>query len=188
NAYDIAVAGGKAYIPRYDLSSLLVLGDVDALDGGARDSVDLSAYAHAGGGGIPFMSGVVAHEGRVFVVLERWKADYSTQDSGMVVVIDAATKAVEKVIALPFRNPVAHAVKDGTWYIAAMGAYGAQDGGVVKIDLAARTLAGVVLTEAQIGGDVGSIAVSGADAGYIAWSNDFFYTTRVRKFAPRSEE
>ncbi len=184
NPYDIAVLDGKAYIPRYNLASLLILGDVDALDGGARDSVDLSAYAHAGGGGIPFMSGVTAYGGRVFVTLERWKADYSEQDSGMVVVIDAATKAVEKVLTLPFRNPGSGTVRDGIWYLPAMGAYGVRDGGVVKIDLAARTVAGVAITEEEIGGDVGSLAITGEDAGYVAWSPDFFYTTRVKKFGP----
>lgn len=184
NPYGIAVAGGKAYIPRYNLSSLLILGDVNALDGGARDSIDLSAYAHAGAGGIPFMSGVTAYGGRVFVTLERWKADYSEQDSGMVVVIDAATKAVEKVLTLPFRNPGSGTVRDGIWYLPAMGAYGVRDGGVVKIDLAARTVAGVAITEEEIGGDVGSLAITGEDAGYVAWSPDFFYTTRVKKFGP----
>lgn len=184
NPYGIAVAGGKAYIPRYNLSSLLILGDVNALGGGARDSIDLSAYAHAGGGGVPFMSGVVAHEGRVLVMLERWKADYSEQDSGLVVVIDAATKVVEKTLALPFKNPGSNVVKDGIWYIAAKGAYLANDGGVVKVDLATRTLAGTAVTEADLGGDVGGIAVTGPDAGYVTYSTDFFVTTRVRKFHP----
>lgn len=184
NPYGIAVSGGKAYIPRYNLASLLILGDVDALDGGARDSVDLSAYAHAGGGGIPFMSGVTAYGGRVFVTLERWKADYSEQDSGMVVVIDAATKAVEKVLTLPFRNPGSGTVRDGIWYLPAMGAYGVRDGGVVKIDLAARTVAGVAITEEEIGGDVGSIVITGANSGYATYSTDFFVTTRVKKFGP----
>src|SRR5690606_19665492 len=135
NPYGIAVAGGKAYIPRYNLASLLILGDVDAIGGGSRDSIDLSAYAHAGGGGIPFMSGVAAHGGRVFVTLERWKADYSEQDSGLVVVIDAATKQVEKTITLNFKNPGSNVAKDGVWYIAGKGSYLVNDGGVEKIDL-----------------------------------------------------
>lgn len=184
NPYGIAVSGGKGYVARYNKSSLLILGDVNALGGGTRDSIDLSAYAHAEGGGIPFMSGVIAHGGYVFVTLERWKTDYSAQDSGLVVVIDAATKSVEKTITLNFKNPGGGVVKDGVWYIAGLGAYMVNDGGVEKIDLATRTHAGTVVTEATLGGDVGSIAITGPNAGYATYSTDYFVTTRVKKFAP----
>lgn len=182
NPYGIAVSGGKAYIPRYNLSSLLILSDVNALGGGARDSINLSAYAHDSGAGIPRMALVAAHGGYVFVALQRYNASYSAQDSGLVVVINAATKAIDKTITLPFKNPNAAVVKDGAWYIAALGNYGAQDGGVVKIDLAARTLAGTVVTEAALGGDVGGVAITGANSGYATYSTDFFVTTRVKKF------
>lgn len=182
NPYGIAVSGGKAYIPRYNQSSLLVLGDVNALDGGARDSIDLSAYAHAGGNNVPFMALVTAHDGYVFVALQRYKADYSEQDSGLVVVINAATKAVEKSIGLNFRNPGAAFVKDGMWYIAGLGAYLVNDGGVEKIDLVTREHAGTVVTEAALGGDVGDVVITGGDAGYVTVSDDFFVTTRMKKF------
>jgi hypothetical protein len=182
NPYGLAVSGGKAYVARYNKSSLLILGDVNALGGGTRDSIDLSAYAHAEGGGIPFMSGVVAHGGYVFVTLERWKSNYSAQDSGLVVVVNAATKQIEKTITLKFKNPGGGVVKDGVWYIAGLGAYGTNDGGVEKIDLATRAHAGTVVTEATLGGDVGSIAITGPNAGYATYSTDFFATTRVKKF------
>lgn len=184
NPYGIAVSGGKGYVARYNKSSLLILGDVNALDGGSRDSIDLSAYAHAEGGGIPFMSSIIAHGGYVFLTLERWKADYSTQDSGLVVVINAATKAIEKTITLNFKNPGGGVVKDGVWYIAGLGSYLVNDGGVEKIDLATRTHAGTVVTEATLGGDVGSIVITGANSGYATYSTDFFVTTRVKKFGP----
>jgi len=182
NPYGIAISGGKAYIPRYNLASLLILGDVNALGGGTRDSIDLSTYAHAEGGGIPFMSGVVAHGGYVLVTLERWKSNYSAQDSGLVVVINAATKQIEKTITLNFKNPGGGVVKDGVWYIAGLGSYLVNDGGVEKIDLATRTHAGTVVTEATLGGDVGSIAITGPNSGYATYSSDYFVTTRVKKF------
>lgn len=183
NPYGIAVVDGQAYIPRYNLSSLLILGDVDALDGGERDSVDLSPYAHAEGGDIPFMSLVTAHDGYVFVALQRYKADYSEQDSGLVVVIDAATNTVAKTIGLNFKNPSSGFVKEGVWYIAGLGEYMALDGGVEKIDLAAREHAGTVVTEETLGGDVGDVVITGAGAGYVTTSSDFFVTTRVRKIS-----
>lgn len=183
NPYGIAVSGGKAYIPRYNQPTLLILGDVNALDGGARDSIDLSAYAHAGAAGVPFMALATAHDGYVFVALQRYKADYSEQDSGLVVVIHAATGAVEKTIGLNFKNPGSAFVQDGIWYIAGLGDYMAQDGGVEAIDLAARLHAGTVVTEASLGGDVGDVVITGAAAGYATVSSDFFVTTRVKKFS-----
>ncbi len=183
NPYGIAVSGGKGYIPRYNLSSLLILGDVTQLSGGARDSIDLSVYAETTAGGVPFMSLVAAQGGYVFVALQSFKADYSGQDSGLVVVINAATKVIEKTITLQFKNPSFGVVKDGVWYIAGLGDYLALDGGVEKIDLATRQYAGVVVTEATLGGDVGNLAITGTNAGYATYSSDFFTTTRVKKFA-----
>lgn len=184
NPYGIAVSGGKGYVPRYNKSSLLILGDVNALGGGVLDSIDLSAYAHDSAAGVPCMASVTAHGGYVFVTLQRYNARYTEQDSGLVVVINAATKAIDKTITLPFKNPTSAVVKDGAWYVVAMGDYGAQDGGVVKIDLATRAFAGIALTEATLGGDMGGIAITGANAGYATYSTDFFVTTRVKKFAP----
>lgn len=184
NPYGIAVSGGKGYVPRYNLSSLLVLGDVNDLSGGARDSIDLSAYAHDSAGGIPFMASVTAHDGYVFVALQRFKPDYSEQDSGLVVVIDAATNAIDKTIPLNFKNPGSGFVKDGMWYLSGLGSYLVEDGGVEKIDLAAREHAGVVVTEESLGGDVGRAVVTGEGTGYATYSSDFFETTRVRKFVP----
>ena len=89
---------------------------------------------------------------------------------------------MEKTLALPFKNPGSSVVKDGIWYIAAKGSYMVNDGGVVKIDLATRTLAGTAVTEATLGGDVGSIAITGPGTGYATCSTDFFTTTRVKKF------
>ncbi len=43
NPYDIAISNGKAFISRYNSKSLLIL-DATKLDGGVRDSIDLSAY------------------------------------------------------------------------------------------------------------------------------------------------
>jgi hypothetical protein len=184
NPYGIAVSGGKGYVPRYNLSSLLILNDINQLSGGTRDSIDLSAYAHDSAGGVPRMAKVVAHDGYVFVALQRFNANYSAQDSGLVVVINAATKAIEKTITLNFKNPGSSVVRGGVWYIAGLGSYLVNDGGVEKIDLVTRTHAGTVVTEATLGGDVGSVVIAGPNAGYVTWSTDFFTTSRVKKFVP----
>jgi hypothetical protein len=182
NPYGIAVSGGKAFIPRYNLSSLLILNDVNSIGGGTRDSIDLSVYAHDSGAGIPRMAGVVAHGDYVFVTLERYNSRYTQQDSGLVVVINATTKVIEKTITLNFKNPGGGVVKDGVWYIAGLGNYLVNDGGIEKIDLATRTHAGTVVTEATLGGDVRSFAITGANSGYATYSTDFFVTAKIKKF------
>jgi hypothetical protein len=182
NPYGIAVSGGKGYIPRYNKSSLLILGDVNTIGGGTRDSIDLSAYAHDSGAGIPRMASITAHGGYVFVALQRFNAAYTAQDSGLVVVINAATKVIEKTITLKFKNPGSGVVKDGVWYLAGLGNYLVNDGGIEKIDLATRAHAGTVVTEATLGGDVGGFAITGASSGYATYSTDFFSTSKIKKF------
>jgi hypothetical protein len=181
NPYGIAVTGGKAYIPRYNLKSLLILGDVNQVGGGARDSIDLSAYAKDTASGAPRMSLVAAHGGYVFVALQRLNHQYATLDTSLLVVINASTKAIEKTIPLNFRNPIAGTVKDGVWYITGISGYGDVLGGVEKIDLVTRLHAGSVVTEATLGADVFDFVPGGTGTGYASYSSDFGFTTKVRK-------
>ncbi|HEX2613531.1 MAG TPA: hypothetical protein VHO02_08050 [Fibrobacteria bacterium] len=190
NPYAIAIAGGKAYIARYNLGSLLILNDASAIGGGTRDSIDLSAYvSHAPidtPAVAPRMSAVTAFGGYVFVALQRLNIHYSALDTSLVVVINASTKAIEKTIPLTYRNPVSAEVRGGVWYIA--GEQGGQgdgnhNGGVEKIDLASRTHAGTVTTEAFLGGDVSSYLPTSSSGGYavygIGWPN-----YKVKKVSP----
>jgi hypothetical protein len=181
NPYGIAISGGKAYIPRYNKTSLLILNDASALGGGARDSVNLAAYAKDTASGTPRMALVAAQGGYVFVALQRLNHAYSALDTSLVVVINASTKAIEKTIPLTFKNPIAGTVKDGIWYLTGIANYGDQNGGVEKIDLATRLHAGTVVTEQTLGGDVFDFAPAGSGRGYAAYSTDFGVKTRVKK-------
>lgn len=181
NPYAIAVSGGKAYIPRYNRASLLILNDAAQLGGGTRDSVDLSAYSRDTATGVPRMSLVAAQGGYVFVALQRLNHQYSALDTALVVVINAATREVEKVIPLAFKNPIAGTVKDGVWYLTGIAGYGDKAGGVEKIDLVARAHAGVVVTEAALGADVFDFVPAGAGRGYAAYSSDYGIHTYVTK-------
>lgn len=187
NPYDIAVAGGKAYITRYNSKSLLILGNADAIGGGARDSIDLSAYVSKTPldtpATAPRMASVVAHGGYVFVTLQRLNYKYSALDTSLVVVINAATKAVEKTIPLRFRNPVSAQVLDGQLYVAGIAGYGDRLGGVEKIDLTTRAHAGTVLTELTLGADVFGFVPAPNNTGYVSYSTDFGFNTQVKKVA-----
>lgn len=183
NPYGIALAAGKAFVPRYNLSSLLILGSPGSLNGGARDSIDLSAYAHDSANGIPRMSLVAAHGNHVFVALQRLDHQWMANDTALVLVFDATTKAAVDTIPLTFRNPVAGAVYDGVWYVGGVAGYGDLLGGVEKIDLATRTHAGTVVTEETLGGDLSTFAPTGA-GGYAvvlvgAWPDTRYRVKKV---------
>jgi hypothetical protein len=187
NPYDIAIAGGKAWVTRYNLKSLLILNDASALGGGTQDSIDLSAYASKTPldtpSTVPRMANVTAHGGYVFVTLQRLNYNYAARDTSLVVVINATTKAVEKTIPLSFRNPVSAEVRDGVWYVAGVQGYGAQDGGVEKIDLNTRTHGGTLVTEASLGGDLSTFLPTSGTGGYAIYSAGW-PTYKVKKIAP----
>jgi hypothetical protein len=186
NPYAIAISGGKAYVTRYNKSSLLILNDAGAIGGGTRDSIDLSAYVSRtpvdSPATAPRMAAVTAHDGYVFVTLQRLNYKYAAKDTSLVLVINAATKAIEKAIPLTFRNPGSAEVRDGVWYISGVQAYGVLDGGVEKINLATRAHAGTVVTEATLGGDVSTFLP--AEAGGYAVYSPGWPVYKVKKIAP----
>ena len=190
NPYAIAIANGKAWVTRYNQSSLLILNDASALDGGTRDSIDLSAYASKTPldtpSTAPRMASITTQGNYVFVTLQRLNYKYAALDTSLVVVINASTKAVEKTIPLSFRNAVSAEVRDGVWYVA--GEQGGQGdgnhlGGVEKIDLNTRTHAGTLTTEASLGGDVVTYLPTTATGGYAIYGTGW-PTYRVKKVAP----
>jgi DNA-binding beta-propeller fold protein YncE len=181
NPYGIAISGGKAYIPRYNKTSLLILNDASALGGGTRDSIDLSAYAKDTASGAPRMALITAHGGYVFVALQRLNHLYAAEDTSLVVVINASTKAIVKVIPLTFKNPIAGSVRDGVWYLTGIAGYGDKAGGVEKINLATRAHAGTVVTEETLGADVFDFVSAGSGLGYAAYSVDYGVHTYLTK-------
>jgi hypothetical protein len=111
------------------------------------------------------MSLVTAHGGNVFVALQRFDHQWDI-DTSLVLVIDAATRAITDTIPLLFRNPVTASVHDGIWYVGGVAGYGDLEGGIERIDLATRTHAGELVTEETLGGDISSYVSTGADQGY----------------------
>ena len=186
NPYGIAVMFNKAYIPRYNSASLLILNSANQLNGGTRDSIDLSAYVSRtpidSVASVPRMAQVAAVGGYVFVAIQRLNYRYAALDTSKVLVINATTKEVENVIPLTFRNPIAATVRNGIWYISGVAGYGTTTGGIEKIDLVGRTHAGVVTTEATLGGDVSDFAATGSTSGYAIVGS--WPTYKVKRVAP----
>ena len=180
NPYGIAVLNGKAYIPRYNSKSLLIL-DASLLGGGIRDSIDLSAYSKDTATFAPRMSSVTVSGGYVFVTLQRLSANYSANDTSLVVVINASTKAIEKTIPLRFRNPLSTSVQGDFLYVTGIAGYGDQLGGVEKINLSTRLHAGTVITEAALAADAFDFVPAGNGTGYVSYSTDFGAHTKVKR-------
>lgn len=150
---------------------------VSASPASARDSIDLSAWTTDSVSGeafsdAPGMSAIVPFGGKAFVVLQRLDADWTSKHKSVVVVLDPASRKQEAAIVLPASNPTFYTVVDGILYLACTGDYGVLDGGVVAVDMAART-AKMVASESALGGDVSAIQVSGAKgfATVMSWPN-----------------
>ena len=184
NPYGIAIASGKAFIPRYNSKFLLIL-DPTQVGGGTRDSIDLSTYVSRHpvdtAASAPRMAAVTAYNGYIFVTLQRLNYKYSALDTSLVVVINASTKAVVSTIPLHFRNPVAAHAVGSTWFITSIAGYGDQAGGVEKIDLSSRTHGGNVITETALAADAFDFVPAGSSSGYVSYSTDFGFTTHVKK-------
>ena len=184
NPYDIAISNNRAFIPRYNSKSLLVL-DATQLGGGIRDSIDLSAYvSHVPSdtaASTPNMAWVTAYNGYVFVALQRLDyTGYQARDTSLIVVINASTRQVTSTIPLHFKNPIAAHVVNGMWYVAGISNYD-QSGGVEKIDLSGKSNLGSIVTAQNLNGDVFDFVSTGAHSGYAAYSTDYGHTTRLKK-------
>ncbi len=140
-----------------------------------RDSVDLSGWKTDSANGksfakTPSMSAIIPYGGKAFVVLQRLDSAWTNSHRSVVVVIDPTTRHTEASIALPVSNPTSYTVIGSMLYLACTGGYGVNDGGVVAVDMAART-AKLSVSDADLGGDAAGIQVSGTKgyASVMSW-------------------
>lgn len=176
NPSDILVLSPiKAYVARYDSASILV---VNPQTGATTGRIDLSPFADADG--LPEMDRLIRVGARVFVSIQRLdrNAGFSPTDHSDVVVIDPATDAIvdadpstvgTQPIRLTVKNPVtAFAFDPATQrlLIGCTGAYGVVDGGIEWVDPVALASAGLAITGAALGGDLGDVVWNGAAHSY----------------------
>lgn len=192
NPNDICVISPtKAYVTRYDRPELWIMNPATGTFTGA-----ISFAPFADRDGLPEMNRMVYHGGRVFVSCQRLDRDnfFSPTDSSLVVVIDAATDGFVDAdpvapgpqgILLARTNPTTEfaTTPEGDFLLGCTGAYGVDDGGVVRVDARAMSAAVVEATEAQLGGDVLDVAVgpgpTGATRAFCVVSDPSFNTKLV---------
>ncbi|MEO6462701.1 MAG: hypothetical protein ABIP29_06460 [Candidatus Eisenbacteria bacterium] len=185
----VIVSPTRAFVTRYDTADLWI---VHPQTGAFVGSVSLAAFADADG--IPEMNRLAVMNGRVFVTVQRVDRDlfFSPTDSSQVVVLDAATGALidcdpgaagVQGILLPFQNPTTELVPDpaGRLLVGCTGAYGAPDGGIVRIDPVGLAVEAVEVTEAALGGDVVDLAIASPTRGF-AIVGDAAFNTACRPY------
>ncbi len=180
----VVVSPTKAYVARYDSADLWI---VDPSTGAFLGAISLAAFADADG--VPEMNRMALADGRVFVTVQRNDRDaiFSPTDSSAVIVIDPATDTLVDCdaaapgvqgILLPFQNPTTELVVDasGRLVVGCTGFYGADDGGVVRIDPLALAVDAIETTEVALGGDVADVVPASDGRGFVVLSDASFNT------------
>lgn len=180
NPQDIAFASDeKAYVPRLELPTVLVL---DPRDGTPLGAVDLAALADADG--VPEATWAVAFGDRIVVAVGRLDRNdaYRPTGPGALAVIDPATDRVERSIELGAANPWGEpaVAADGRLLVGLAGRFGALDGGIEAVDVPAGRSDGLLPTEAELGGDVLSFVAGDDGALWVLVADAASVTSLVR--------
>ena len=177
NPHDIVlIAPDKAYVTRYDATSIAVVDPSvgKTCAGFVRGYIDLSPWADADG--IPEMDQMVRVGDRVFVAVQRLNRNdfFRPATNGALVVVDIATDAAVGAIELELSNPFTETkglVYDAARQRILVGGPGTlfsdlDDGGIEAVDPASMTSLGILLSGADLGGDLGDFAMVGSRRGY----------------------
>ncbi|MFQ5478701.1 MAG: hypothetical protein ACE5E4_08800 [Candidatus Binatia bacterium] len=185
NPHDIVlVSDTLGYVTRYDSSSLAVIDpSVDGdCEGFVTGSIDLSAWADADG--FPEMDQMLLLGQRLFVVLQMLDRNDLFRPAGpsRVVVIDTLTNAVEAVIELATENAfaetkgVVYAPAANRFYVGGPGRLFSDlsDGGIEVVDPLGLRSEGLIVSGADLGGDITDFVMLGTARGYALVAGDDF--------------
>jgi len=177
NPHDfVLLAPDKAYVTRYDATTIAVVDPSvgKTCEGFVRGYIDLSPWADRDG--IPEMDQMVRIGDRVFVAVQRLDRDdfFRPATNGALIVIDVATDAAVGAVELELTNPFTET--KGLLYDPARGRIlvggpgtlfsNLDDGGIEAVDPESMTSLGVLLSGADLGGDLGDFAILGSRRGY----------------------
>ncbi|GAB6061692.1 YncE family protein [Deferrisoma palaeochoriense] len=194
NPHAMAFASdAKAFVSLYGADHLLI---VNPATGEEVGRVDLSGFADDDG--LPEASAMAVVGGKLFVALQRLDRDswFAPTDASYLVVIDTATDQIVDVdpstpgtadpIVLTGTNPQFMVYDEtlGKIVVSETGSYGAQDGGLEAVDPNTYAAEGFLVTEADLGGDVGALAVVDGSKAYVvvtdsSWANDVAVVERI---------
>jgi hypothetical protein len=187
NPHDIRLAGGKAYVTRYEWGTLFIC---DPYTGDSLGAIDLTPFADSDG--IPEMDRMAVAGGRLFVTLnsldrQTWLPDGPGKiavidvEADTLVDADPGTAGLQPIVlALP--NPYGELRYDpcrDELAVGCLGAWGMMDGGVEVIDASALVSKGVIITELDLGGDVSDAVLGPGTKGYavvmdsMPWPDNF---------------
>jgi hypothetical protein len=178
--HDIVVAGGQAYVSLHARPFVLV---IDPASGAPLDSIDVSAFADADG--IPDLSRMEVHAGRLFVQVQRLAGGAPVAPS-FLVVIDMAQDTVVGSVTLTGLHPVNDMQIDGgRLYVVEHGSGEIIDpeGGVEAIDPTSLTALGFVTTEMQLGGDTDCFVLTSPTKGYAVTHTDLTLSSHLTAFS-----
>lgn len=136
NPYQVAKAGNKLFVVRWETNNLLVL---NATTGDSVGSIDLSAYANSEG---KVKASAVSFEGgHLWILAQGTRSDY-TYDTARVIVADTAATKASGAITLGLLNPQQMAFLNGKLYVASHGTWDTTtaNGGIETIDMATHVL------------------------------------------------
>lgn len=186
NPYDIEFLSDiKAYVSRYGINSILRVNPEDGIEIG---TIDLSSLADDNDS-IPEMAYMLLKDDELYVAIQRLDRNAWFAPTGIsyLAVVDTNTDTLEKTITLTGTNPIEDLVyneaTDGI-LVAEVGSYGAQDGGIEKINTSTNTAEGFIITEETLGGDIGPFVIASETKGYVIVTDSSFNTT-LKSFNPK---
>jgi len=190
NIQDIAfISPTKAYVTQYQNSQIVIF---DPSTGSrSTKSIDCSKYVAYyntdSAAPSPYASRALYYSGNVYVACQRLYAPaggfINAADTSLVLVINATSDSVEAAIRLAYKNPQEMSICNGKLYVASVGEYGSNDGGIEAIDLSTDVNTGTVVDETALHGDVLTIIVVSDTKGYAVISTPSF-TTETYPFDP----
>jgi hypothetical protein len=193
NIQDIAfISPTKAYVTQYQSAQMVIINPLTGAK--ATRKIDLSSFvAYAGTDSAslyPYMSKALYYNGKVYVACQRLHAPVGgfiqAADTSCIVVINAASDSIENSIKLVYKNPQEMSICNGRLYVACIGKYGINDGGIECIDLATGSDDGAIINENTMQGDVGSVIVISDTKGYFVLSTPS-WATELWSFNPQTK-
>jgi hypothetical protein len=184
---DVAVASdGSLWVPLFSVPEIVIL----SASGAQVGTVDLSSYDGDGNPDATAIAIVDTPAGeKAFVALARLNPYPTSVQPSWMLRVDVATATVEATIALAGRNPFGTMEDDGgVLWLAEPGNFGDEaepDAGVERFDTSTSTTA-LVAHEADLGGSVAEVSVSGGCAAAIVADATSVNATSLALFDPAS--
>lgn len=159
NPQDIALVGGKAYIPLYAMSKGLLVWDLSKPDREAGETIDLSSYDPDG---VPNANSVAIAGGKVYVTLDLLDEKSKARGKGKVVVLDPQTNTVVTAFETAFPNPYGFIFPRGnTLLVPSLSTFTDDDGCLEQIATGATPgNAGCLVAADAFKGKIGTIATT----------------------------